>query len=89
MKKESYCRYPVYPPSMEHYSEIEVSQTDKIYSILKQCGLANPKEGLVDQMIVTEELKAGQWFYSSRKNENMTPMNPHMFFVRITKYTYM
>ena len=77
---ETMCRYPKYPPSMEYYhSEIEVCHSDDTFSILQKCGLAKPKEGYVDTMTVTDELKAGQWFYPSRKNENLTPMNPHLF----------
>ena len=79
-KGDTHCRYPIYPPSMEYFhSEIEVSHSDDTFSILEKCGLAKSKEGFVDTYTVTEDLKAGQWFYPSRKNENMTPMNPHLF----------
>ena len=79
-KGKSFCRYPVYPPSMSYYhSEIDVNHSDEAFQILHKCGLAKEKEGFHDTLTVTEELQAGQWFYPSRKNENMTPMNPHLF----------
>ena len=56
-----------------------MNHSDEAFEILHKCGLAKQKKGFHDTLTVTEELQAGQWFYPSRKNENMTPMNPHLF----------
>ena len=77
---QSYCRYPVYPSSMEYYmAEVDVNHSDQAFDVLKLCQLAEEKKGFYNTMSVTEELKAGQWFYPSKKNQNVTPMNPHIF----------
>ena len=79
-KGESFCRYPVYPTSMRYYhDEIDVNHSDDAFSILQKCGLAHPKEGCYNTLTVADELKAGQWFYPHNKNENITPMSPHLF----------
>ena len=81
-KGESFCRYPVYPPSTNYYhEEIEVHHSDQAFELLQKCGLAKPKVGFNNTLCVTEDLKAGQWFYPKQKNENLTPMNPHLFVV--------
>ena len=77
---QSFCRYPVYPTSAEyHLEEVDVNHSDETFHVLSLCQLAKEKIGYVDTMCVTEELKAGQWFYPSQKNQNVTPMNPHLF----------
>ena len=59
---QSYCRYPVYPSSMEYYmAEVDVS-SDRAFDDLKFCQLADEKKAFNNTMCVTEELKAGQWF---------------------------
>ena len=66
---------------MEYYhQEVDVKHSDEAFDFLKECSLVVAKEGVVETLTVTEDLKAGHWFYPSRKNEeNLTPMNPHLF----------
>ena len=77
---QSFCRYPVYPTSAEyHLEEVDVNHSEETFHVLSLCQLAKEKIGYVDTMCVTEELKAGQWFYPSQKYQNVTPMNTHLF----------
>ena len=77
---QSHCRFPPYPPSMEYFlDEVDVSHSDEAFLILKKCGLAIEKEGYANEMVVSQELQAGQWKYPKTKGENLTPMSPDIF----------
>ena len=66
------------PSTSYHHEGIEVYHTDQTSKKAEKCGTAKPKN-CFSTLIVTEYLKAGQWFYPKQSNENLTPMNPHLF----------
>ena len=83
---QGYGRYPVYPTSAQyHLVEVGVNHWEETFHVLSLCQLAKEKIGYVDTKCGTEKVKAGRRFYPSQKNQNVTPMNPHLFVLKISE----